>query len=152
MSPTYSQKALVPPAALSTSAVASAMAPTVSRSVKWGSISPAGRKELESIGFDERSWDSGARTTQTATSLGPSIYTTVFVALFWFAGSVANNTTTKLAMKSCPYPLTVAYAGLLVQFGAGYVQRAVWGEKKTTSTKVLPWVRHARPQAITCSH
>ena len=121
------------------------MAPTASTSVKWGSISPARRKELESIGFDERSWDSEARTTQITTSSGPSIYMMVFVALFWFAGSVANNTTTKLAMKACPYPLTVAYAGLLVQFGAGYVQRAVWGEKKTTSTKVLPWVRHARP-------
>jgi len=79
----------------------------------------------------------------TTSSWTPSSFYVLCALLFWFAGSIANNMWTKLAMKAFPYPLTVAYVGLLVQFLAGYMQRIIWGAKVTNSTKTLPWVRHA---------
>jgi len=47
----------------------------------------------------------------------------VVISLLWFAGSIANNTMTKSVMAEFPFPLTVAYVGLLFQLAAGIIEK-----------------------------
>jgi len=97
------------------------------------------------VGYDSASWDGEAKTETQ--KVGKASHTAgcgssfiLFVAIFWFVGSVANNTTTKVAMKAFPYPLTVAYLGLLVQTAAGYIQRIDFSSGKIAKSSQLPWV------------
>merc|ERR1712023_66147 len=57
-------------------------------------------------------------------------------ATAWCAGSIANNVVTKKAMMMFPYPLTVAYVGLLVQLLVGFLQQR---HRSSGSSKNAPW-------------
>jgi len=66
----------------------------------------------------------------------------LLVLALWFAGSIANNITTKGAMGVFPFPLSVAYVGLLWQVGAGFLQRALGlGTSSGKDSKVRPSLR-----------